>query len=427
MITYWEAGSDDSSSNTVQVKYADDSDIKQYNHTSCVYEDMTYISPYFHHVRLDDLKPDTEYVYRCTLYYKAVVYGDVDFMVEELLSWQEDATSISRLLGVPLGSRITESEELSFETALIPGDGTKSLKFALIADYGQTEASLSTRDLLLDEDVDMILIAGDLAYANTVNELWDEWFELNEELFSKVPTMPAPGNHEVEIDNVTSQIFVPYENRFGAPQVKDAEIGYGDESTGSHPSSFIGVYDYGNAFYTFSSGLGTFIVLNCYTSSEVGSNQYNFLIETLEGIERDVTPWVLVMLHCPLYNTFFAHQNETQTVRMKENFEKIFVEYNVNIVFSGHTHGYLRSKPVAFDEVFECGDAPLYIGIGDGGQRGDEIEFFLNRTPEDWVECRDGSNWSFGTLEIFNSTTAEWTRRLSGVNKWEDYNVGDTW
>ena len=119
----------------------------------------------------------------------------------------------------------------------------------------------------------------------------------------------------------------------GAPQVKDAEIGYGGESTGSHPSSFIGVYDYGNAFYTFSSGLGTFIVLNCYTSSDVGSNQYNFLIETLEGIERDVTPWVLVMLHCPLYNTFFAHQNETQTVRMKENFEKIFVAYNVNIVF----------------------------------------------------------------------------------------------
>lgn len=210
VVTYWEEGDD---SNTAQAKYAKDEDIKQYNHTSCVYEDLKYVSPYFHHIRLDDLKPNTKYVYQCTLIETA---EETNFVKNELPGKQINATSTSRLLGILVGNILVESEELIFNTASVPGDGAKPLKFALIADYGQTEISLSTRDILLgDDDIGMILIAGDLAYANTMNGLWDEWFDLNEPVFSKVPTMPAPGNHEIETDNSTYQIFVPYENRFG--------------------------------------------------------------------------------------------------------------------------------------------------------------------------------------------------------------------
>ena len=156
------------------------------------------------------------------------------------------------------------------------------------------------------------------------------------------------------------------------------------------------------------------MVLNPYTSIEFSSPQYNFVIDTLESIDRSVTPWLFVVIHCPWYNTFNSHQNETPTKRMRDMLEPIFVEYKVNIIFTGHTHGYSRSKPVAFDTVDENGTSPIYITIGDGGKR-KEPEAYNSTTPEEWVASRDGSSFSYGTVSILNGTHASFTRK-SGIN-----------
>ena len=104
----------------------------------------------------------------------------------------------------------------------------------------------------------------------------------------------------------------------------------------SAPSSFRGVYDYGNAFYSYRHGLAHIVALNSYTNASVGSVQYTWLeAELRERFDRTVTPWLLVAFHAPLYTTFVGHVNESEAVNMKKAMEPLFVKYGVNFVVAG--------------------------------------------------------------------------------------------
>lgn len=104
----------------------------------------------------------------------------------------------------------------------------------------------------------------------------------------------------------------------------------------SAPSSFLGVYDYGNSFYSFRHGLAHVVALNSYTNTSVGSVQYRWLQAELQlRFDRSITPWLLVAFHAPLYTTFLGHENETEAVTMREATEPLFVEYGVNLIVSG--------------------------------------------------------------------------------------------
>jgi 3',5'-cyclic AMP phosphodiesterase CpdA len=47
-----------------------------------------------------------------------------------------------------------------------------------------------------DADPDLVLIAGDLSYAEGGSADWDEWFAMTEDTFAETPVMTVPGNHE---------------------------------------------------------------------------------------------------------------------------------------------------------------------------------------------------------------------------------------
>ena len=99
---------------------------------------------------------------------------------------------------------------------------------------------------------------------------------------------------------------------------------------------------------------------------------------------------------------------------MKQSIEPLFVKYKVNLVFSGHTHGFSRSKSVAFNKVDEERKSPIYITIGDSGQK-DKPELYQSVYPEEWIDARDGTDISFGTIEALNSTHLLWYR-VHGIN-----------
>jgi hypothetical protein len=136
------------------------------------------------------------------------------------------------------------------------------------------------------------------------------------------------------------------------------------------PSVFQSIYNYGNSFYHFQAGLVSVVFLNPYSPSEIGSSQYDYVVDVLggsgvNGIDRKLTPWVVVVMHCPWYNSNMAHSNEKQTVDMKKNLESLFYKYHVNIVISGHVHAYERSYPVFEGSVRT--DGVTYVTIGDAG------------------------------------------------------------
>ena len=137
---------------------------------------------------------------------------------------------------------------------------------------------------------------------------------------------------------------------------------------------------------------------------EPDSKQYTWLRDGLEAVNRDDSPWLIVVLHTPLYSTFSLHRKDPQIFAAIKHLEPLFVEHNVNLIFTGHIHAYLRTKPVRFGKLDPKG--PRHITVGAGGRQCQAP--FRNATAEDFVEVRDATKYGYGLLHIYNKTTAVW-------------------
>lgn len=58
-------------------------------------------------------------------------------------------------------------------------------------------------------------------------------------------------------------------------------------------------------------------------------------------MDRSVTPWLIVVLHAPWYNTNYAHQGNGDA--MKEAMEGELYKAHVDLVVTGHVHAYERT------------------------------------------------------------------------------------
>jgi hypothetical protein len=235
------------------------------------------------------------------------------------------------------------------------------------------------------------------------------------------PLQAAGGNHEIECDNITHKIFIPYENYFRNPnRIQDPDMLpvpddyrktlWNQQCTAS--SEFLGHYNYGNSFYAFTHGLTHTIVLNSYTDTLPNSIQYLWLDQELQSVNRAVTPWLLVMYHCPLHTTFIGHNGEINAALMLESMEPLFVQYQVNLIVSGHDHAFMRTHPMVKSHRDPSGKGPIYLTLGAGGNREEHPKGYINDTPEEWVAKRDDQEYGYGHLFVPNRTHAHfnWVR-----------------
>mmetsp|Transcript_2363 Transcript_2363/g.1695 ORF Transcript_2363/g.1695 Transcript_2363/m.1695 type:complete len:452 (+) Transcript_2363:54-1409(+) len=337
-----------------------------------------YESGVIHHVTLTNLRPNTVYFYRC---------GDLD----------ADATS-----GL-----------LSFRTMPRVGD-QRPMKFGVIGDLGQTTDSQSTmQHVMMNPDLGMILHAGDLSYADCNQTKWDTYGLMIEDLAKARPWMVGPGNHEVEY-NSDGSIFLSYESRYKMPAIKPAEFGAVTIQAAINPATgkpwcassvFQMEYNYGSSFYSFETGLAHVIYLNPYSVTNTSSVQYNWLESDLASVDRSVTPWILVVMHCPWYNSNLAHVNEEQAVLMREAMEPLLYKYHVNFVMTGHVHAYERTHPVFRDK--RIADGVMYVTIGDGGNAEGHAINYTTVQPE-WSAYRNGTQYGHAELTLLSPQKMAW-------------------
>lgn len=338
-----------------------------------------YKSGFIHHVLITDLEPSTRYYYQCGDFYKQ-----------------------------------NRSQLLYFNTLPKTGEN-KKITFGVLGDIGQTINSvLTVKHLLSEPNVDMILHAGDLSYADCDQELWDSYGDMIEPLASIKPWMVCPGNHEIEFNGSDyMNLFTAFESRYRMPYFRQATYGEViiksaiNPKTGMPyctPSIFQTEYNFGNSFFSFDSGLAHIIYLNPYTNSTPTSQQFNWLQNNLELVDRNITPWLIVVMHCPWYSSNSNHFAEQQTIQMRESMEELFYKYSVNIVFNGHVHDYERTYPVYKNNTDIYGT--IYITIGNAGNlEGLDNKYVIN--PK-WSAFRNGTEYGYGTFTIIDKKQLFW-------------------
>ena len=142
-------------------------DVKSYNTSRS--DHNHYFSDLYYHIEINNLQPDREYSYECLLLKKeelsAQQYLRQDRSSEVINKDDDDERIISR------------SGVSTFHTPPAPGQWpSDTIKFAVLGDLATKPHSRETVGHLDNEqDVDCILLAGDLSYANNHHRIWDEW------------------------------------------------------------------------------------------------------------------------------------------------------------------------------------------------------------------------------------------------------------
>ena len=82
---------------------------------------------------------------------------------------------------------------------------------------------------------------------------------------------------------------------------------------------------------------------------EVDPEQYEFVVNDLEKAANDPSiDWIFVMFHKPMYTSPSTKQPVEFIIRDK--YQPIFDEYNVDLVIQGHNHIYSRTLPLSFNQ-----------------------------------------------------------------------------
>ncbi|KAL6574979.1 Purple acid phosphatase 22 [Orobanche minor] len=306
-----------------------------------------YRSGKIHHVRIGPLEPNTTYYYRC-------------------------------------GGR---GPEFSFRTppAVFP------VEFAVAGDLGQTEWTESTLAHIGASDYDVLLIPGDLSYADTLQPLWDSFGCLVQPYASTRPWMVTQGNHDIEILPIFQPHgFKAYNARWLMP--------YQESNSSS------------NLYHSFDVAGAHVIMLGSYTNFDSESDQYNWLQADLANIDRAKTPWIFVLVHAPWYNSNFAHRGEGES--MRKALEQMLYDARVDVVFAGHVHAYERFTRVNDNKADQCG--PMHVTIGDGGNR--EGLAMLFEKPNPSISMYREPSFGHGRMRVFNNTHAQWTWNRNNDN-----------
>jgi len=230
-------------------------------------------------------------------------------------------------------------------------------QFAAFADAGTWgETPFVMHALAKDTDVSMVIHAGDLSYGEQEFK-WDDFGKLIEPVARTRPYMIIPGNWDVR-PNATDA-FV---NRYSMPLVYPPDP----------------VKKEMNYFYSFNYSVFHVVMLNSYDPYDYKSKQYKWLENDLRSADNDRKrhPWVVVCFHSPMYSSNTGHGGGDEKFRAQV--EHLLFLYRVDLVLTGHDHGYERTYPVYNNtvlqnskEYYDHHKAPIHILVGTAGATSD--------------------------------------------------------
>jgi len=195
-------------------------------------------------------------------------------------------------------------------------------------------------------DTDFVTVAGDLiAHSSAIDNIpsWNYYFDRTRDITMNIPMMASPGNHD-RFDFYFSDRF-HYD--FANPHNHSAAVNL---MTGGFHS-----FEYGNAFFAFLDT--NFAYNNLHTTDIFINTQMQWLREELQ---RTTAAWRFVTLH----EAAVSAQNwlDGRMHIIRRELIPMMARYNIDMVFQGHNHNYVRTRPFEWGEVTDVDSVPPVAG-----------------------------------------------------------------
>jgi hypothetical protein len=208
----------------------------------------------------------------------------------------------------------------SFVTMKLPSDPTP-LVFGVIGDWGQGSSAYSDIAARIDAaDPPLLFTVGDNAYQNGTQSDWDNnALSAYKNALKRMLFFPSLGNHDL--------------NSVGAGNWQNSvEI-----KMFKHPRN--APAGQAERYYSFDHGDAHFVVLD--SNAALDPTQRAWLQTDLANNTRR---WTFAFFHHPHYSCASGLFSFGSYEEIRANWQPLFEQYGVDIVFTGHDHIYERSK-----------------------------------------------------------------------------------
>ena len=189
-----------------------------------------------------------------------------------------------------------------------------NFNFIAVGDWYCNEETKKTINNILAVHPELIITTGDQVKESPSAQCW---IDMSNPIHDKLKI--AIGNHDVEFSNIYKQIM--------------------------------DYHQLNNPYYSHNFQNIHFISMSTEHPYEPGSRQYEFITSDLE--ETSTNPdidWIIVHQHKPLYST---KQDRGEAEQLRDIYEQLFQQYDVDLVISSHNQYYERTYPILYNEDYE--------------------------------------------------------------------------
>lgn len=251
-----------------------------------------------------------------------------------------DSLQPGTLYAYRVGDKTHWSEWAQFETA----DAEESpLSFIYFGDAQNDVKSLWSRTIRgayqKMPKADFLLHAGDLINRRNRDHEWGEWYYAGGWIYSMMPSVATPGNHEYGDDeNGVYTLSKHWKPTFTLPENGPEDL-----------KETVYYVDYqGTRIISLDSP--AFLEYKKDSAAQV-----QWLTEVLENNDQK---WTIVTMHHPIYSTAAGRNNEG----LRSGLQPLFEKYGVDLVLQGHDHTYGRGTNLPIGETKKNGIAgPIYV------------------------------------------------------------------
>jgi acid phosphatase type 7 len=161
-------------------------------------------------------------------------------------------------------------------------------------------------------------------------------------------------------------------------------------------------------WWALTQGPIRLVTLSSEHNFTVGSPQHEWFATQLRSVDRVATPWIVVALHRPLYesSSFSPSDEERVTLHFRLALEGLLRRYNVDVVLAGHMHNAEITCVIEGDGICapnapatangNAGTTHAVVGTGGAGL------FGFNRIKPAWSKTRVAA---FGYSDIVANAT----------------------